>query len=233
MPWLLLLDEPSEGIQPSIVQEIGEILAGLRKRDKLSLVVVEQNLDLVLDVADRIVVMERGRIEREVDAHAAQAGGLAELLGMGSDADARGARRRARRAAAPARRGARCRAVARRRRRAAPAAPRPLAAPRHRRARPRPRRPALAATGARPFPEVNPCRWSSAPRSSRCSEIVASLHMSMSDHEIGEYLDVLEGTMQAYDRVDAAARLPAARCAIRARRAIGRGAPRTRSAPGT
>ena len=68
-PWLLLLDEPSEGIQPSIVQEIGEILAGLRKRDKLSLVVVEQNLDLVLDVADRIVVMERGRIEREVDAH--------------------------------------------------------------------------------------------------------------------------------------------------------------------
>ena len=41
--------------------------------------------------------------------------------------------------------------------------------------------------------------------------------MSMSDREVGEYLDVLEGTMQAYDRVDAAARLPAARCAIRAR----------------
>ena len=36
-PWLLLLDEPSEGIQPSIVQEIGEILAALRQRDKLSL----------------------------------------------------------------------------------------------------------------------------------------------------------------------------------------------------
>src|SRR6185369_14717251 len=83
-PWLLLLDEPSEGIQPSIVQEIGEILVGLRKRDRLSLVVVEQNLDLVLDVADRIVVMERGRIEREVDARTAQAGGLAELLGMGA-----------------------------------------------------------------------------------------------------------------------------------------------------
>ena len=58
----------------------------LRKRDRLSLVVVEQNLDLVLDVADRIVVVERGRIEREVDAHTAQAGGLAELLGMGDDA---------------------------------------------------------------------------------------------------------------------------------------------------
>jgi energy-coupling factor transporter ATP-binding protein EcfA2 len=84
VPWLLLLDEPSEGIQPSIVQEIGEILVNLRKRDKLSLVVVEQNLDLVLDVADRIVVMERGRIEREVDAHVVHAGGLAELLGMGT-----------------------------------------------------------------------------------------------------------------------------------------------------
>ena len=83
-PWLLLLDEPSEGIQPSIVQEIGEILAALRKRDKLSLIVVEQNLDLVLDVADRIVVVERGRIEREVDAHVVQAGGLAEMLGMGA-----------------------------------------------------------------------------------------------------------------------------------------------------
>ena len=81
---MLLLDEPSEGIQPSIVQEIGEILVALRKRDKLSLIVVEQNLDLVLDVADRIVVVERGRIEREVDAHVVQAGGLAEMLGMGA-----------------------------------------------------------------------------------------------------------------------------------------------------
>ncbi|HEY7760129.1 MAG TPA: ABC transporter ATP-binding protein, partial [Burkholderiales bacterium] len=82
-PWLLLLDEPSEGIQPSIVQEIGEILVARRRHDKLSLLIVEQNLDLVLDVADRIVVVERGRIEREVDAHVVQAGGLADMLGMG------------------------------------------------------------------------------------------------------------------------------------------------------
>jgi amidase len=50
-PWLLLLDEPSEGIQPSIVQEIGEILVALRKRDKLSLIVVEQNLESNLGAA--------------------------------------------------------------------------------------------------------------------------------------------------------------------------------------
>ena len=155
VPWLLLLDEPSEGIQPSIVQEIGEILAGLRKRDKLSLVVVEQNLDLVLDVADRIVVVERGRIEREVDAHTAQAGGIAELLGMGKMRMTRPAPARAA-ASAPAR-------AARRRpprRRAhdvdgrAPPLRRP--SPRHRAHRPRPPAPLLRRPRPRPFPEVNP-----------------------------------------------------------------------------
>ena len=44
-PWLLLLDEPSEGIQPSIVQEIGEILARLRDEASLTMIIVEQNLD--------------------------------------------------------------------------------------------------------------------------------------------------------------------------------------------
>ena len=47
------------------------------------------------------------------------------------------------------------------------------------------------------------------PTLEQMKEIVTSLHMSMSDREIGEYLEVLEGTMQAYDRVDAAARLSA------------------------
>ena len=41
------------------------------------------------------------------------------------------------------------------------------------------------------------------PTLEQMSEIVASLHMSMSDHEVSDYLEVLEGTMQAYDRVDA------------------------------
>ena len=62
----------------------------------------------MLDVADRIVVIERGRIEREVDAHAVQAGGLAELLGMGEMRMHAAVRRRAqaRRRAAPAARAA-------------------------------------------------------------------------------------------------------------------------------
>ena len=64
MPWLLLLDEPSEGIQPSIVQEIGELLATLKDKHRLSIVIVEQNLELVLDVASRIVLVERGGVVR-------------------------------------------------------------------------------------------------------------------------------------------------------------------------
>jgi amidase len=196
VPWLLLLDEPSEGIQPSIVQEIGEILAGLRKRDKLSLVVVEQNLDLVLDVADRIVVVERGRIEREVDAHTAQAGGIAELLGMGKmrmtrpapslpDASmpAPGAR-----AAAPSR---------------TTSIPEPASLPAATRAPAAAPRPSSSPPSAAALSRGEPMSMVKRPTLEQMSEIVASLHMSMSDHEVGDYLEVLEGTMQAYDRVDA------------------------------
>ena len=83
-PWLLLLDEPSEGIQPSIVQEIGATLARLRDEFGLALIIVEQNLDLVLDVAHRVVVFERGTIIKELHASQLSGGGLSELLGMGS-----------------------------------------------------------------------------------------------------------------------------------------------------
>jgi amidase len=203
VPWLLLLDEPSEGIQPSIVQEIGEILAGLRKRDRLSLVVVEQNLDLVLDVAERIVVVERGRIEREVDAHTAQAGGIAELLGMGKMRMTR---------AAPAARAApaveappplsRAASVSRRDTMpaAARAAPGATAAPRAPTAIPRSSPPRAAPAALSRGDSMSMVKR---PTLEQMSEIVASLHMSMSDHEVGDYLEVLEGTMQAYDRVDA------------------------------
>jgi len=236
VPWLLLLDEPSEGIQPSIVQEIGEILVNLRRRDKLSLVVVEQNLDLVLDVADRIVVMERGRIEREVDAHVVHAGGLAELLGMGAMRTSRaphgtalpiaaadGAARYTAAAAGgppPLSDGGRARAQVSTSSRTSPPpvasyGPPTALVPRHASPTSSPRDvvPSLAARAA-PTPRPNPSA-AAAPTSrgesmtmvkrptlEQLKHIVGKLHMSMSDREIGEYLDVLEGTMQAYDRVD-------------------------------
>jgi ABC-type branched-subunit amino acid transport system ATPase component len=61
-PRLLLLDEPSEGIQPSLVHAIGEQLGSIVRETGLTLLLVEQNVDLVTTLADRVAFMERGRI---------------------------------------------------------------------------------------------------------------------------------------------------------------------------
>ena len=65
-PAIILLDEPTEGIQPSIVQEIAELLVSLKKQDGFSLIVVEQNLSFLASVAARVLVMARGRIVGEM-----------------------------------------------------------------------------------------------------------------------------------------------------------------------
>jgi len=61
-PRILLLDEPTEGIQPSIIKDIARLLRQIRDLRNLCIVVCEQVLSFVLDVADRILVMENGRI---------------------------------------------------------------------------------------------------------------------------------------------------------------------------
>jgi len=61
-PELILLDEPSEGIQPNIVQQIGRIIRRLRDEQGLTVVIVEQNLDLIQAVADRCIVMDKGTV---------------------------------------------------------------------------------------------------------------------------------------------------------------------------
>lgn len=66
-PQLLLLDEPSEGVQPSIVQEIGEALLTLNRERGLSVLIVEQNLDLMQHVTQRAYVLDKGGITAELD----------------------------------------------------------------------------------------------------------------------------------------------------------------------
>ncbi|MCR9213958.1 MAG: ABC transporter ATP-binding protein [Proteobacteria bacterium] len=61
-PRMLLLDEPTEGIQPSIVHEIGEKLAAIAKETGLTILVVEQNVDMVRTIASDALFMENGQI---------------------------------------------------------------------------------------------------------------------------------------------------------------------------
>jgi len=65
-PSLLLLDEPTEGIQPSIIEEIAETLAALRDRMRLTIVLVEQNLEFIAAVSQRVLVIKRGQLGEEI-----------------------------------------------------------------------------------------------------------------------------------------------------------------------
>jgi branched-chain amino acid transport system ATP-binding protein len=65
-PSLLLLDEPSEGIQPSIVQDIARIGVELNRSSRLTIVLVEQNIDMIRAMAQRCFVMDKGRIVAEL-----------------------------------------------------------------------------------------------------------------------------------------------------------------------
>jgi urea transport system ATP-binding protein len=61
-PKLIVLDEPTEGIQPSIIKDIGRAIDTLRKRGNMAIVLVEQYFEFARDLADSYAVMDRGRI---------------------------------------------------------------------------------------------------------------------------------------------------------------------------
>jgi urea transport system ATP-binding protein len=61
-PKLLLMDEPTEGIQPNIIQHIGDVIRLLRDRGDMAIVLVEQYFDFAFDLADQIIVLKRGEV---------------------------------------------------------------------------------------------------------------------------------------------------------------------------
>jgi branched-chain amino acid transport system ATP-binding protein len=61
-PKLILLDEPTEGIQPSIIDEIVETLSGLRAKGALTMILVEQNLDFIAALSERVLIIQKGAI---------------------------------------------------------------------------------------------------------------------------------------------------------------------------
>ena len=81
-PKMIILDEPTEGIQPNIIQQIGKTLVQLVKEQGMTILLVEQYLDFIRDVADKYVVMSRGEIVASGDGDQMDQDGIAQLVSV-------------------------------------------------------------------------------------------------------------------------------------------------------
>ena len=152
-PDLILLDEPTEGIQPSIVDRIIELLRDLNRRRGVTVVMVEQNLDFITELSHRVLLLQKGVISGEVKgSDATDPALIEEFTGFGGGAGT------------------------------------------------------AAAAPLRPASVLNErisYMTAQRPTHAQLAEIVAELGMHMSDARIQEFLDVMQGTLEAYDVVDA------------------------------
>jgi amidase len=188
-PWLLLLDEPTEGIQPSVIEEMEETLLKLRKSRGLTILLVEQNFDFIRALADRVLILERGKIIAGFDRAAlSDSRRIEEFLGFGGV--------RHTRAPVPATPAPRMPAASI----VAAADAREVAAPR-------------SGSGANGVRDHNPARKAAGTTEIRMSvrrptldqmrDLVDGFGMSMSEREMLDYLTLMEDTFRAYDVVDA------------------------------
>ena len=81
-PKLLLLDEPTEGIQPSIIKDIGRVIRMLADRGTMAIVLVEQYYDFAAELADQYLVMERGEVIRRGRGADMEADGVRKLMSV-------------------------------------------------------------------------------------------------------------------------------------------------------
>ena len=81
-PKLLMLDEPTEGIQPSIIKDIGRVIRMLADRGTMAIVLVEQYYDFAEELADQYIVMERGEIVARGAGKDMQADGVREKMSI-------------------------------------------------------------------------------------------------------------------------------------------------------
>ncbi len=79
-PQLLILDEPTEGIQPSIIKDIERAIRGLAASGKMAILLVEQYYDFARSLADHYLVMERGEIVRRGEGKAMDRDGVKQLV---------------------------------------------------------------------------------------------------------------------------------------------------------
>ena len=221
-PELILLDEPTEGIQPSIIDRIIELLQDLNHRRGVTVVMVEQNLDFITELSHRVLLLQKGVISGEVKgSDAANPALIEEFTGFGNGSEAAaGGPHAAIRSVTTDSAAASV---------AARAAPSPIGA-----SVPVPvSTTAQAAVGQRrPAPVLSErisYMTAQRPTHSQLKEIVAEFGMHMSDAKVGEFLEVMQGTLEAYDVVDG---MPdyLRRCYIRA---LPGTAPRPKTTPST
>jgi len=81
-PQLLILDEPTEGIQPSVIKEIGVVIKTLAARGDMAILLVEQFYDFAAELADRYLVMSRGAIVQSGDGENMEAEGVRHLVAI-------------------------------------------------------------------------------------------------------------------------------------------------------
>lgn len=178
-PDLILLDEPTEGIQPSIIDEIIELLQDLNRRTGITIVLVEQSLDFITALSDRVMLIQKGTITGEISgSEASNPALIEEFTGFGSSGGM------APPVSAPAAAAA---GFAK-----APAVPMNAAS----------HTAAPVSASATNLMERMSYMTVQRPTLSQMKDVVTELGMSMSDARVQEFLDVMQGTLDAYDVVD-------------------------------
>ncbi len=185
-PELILLDEPTEGIQPSIIDEIIELLQQLNRRTGISIVLVEQSLDFITALSDRVMLIQKGSIIGEISgSEASNSALIEEFTGFGSSGGMEKSIPTSLTSATPSK-GVQANVTLE----------------------------AALDNGRQYSPEwVQPNATSplierisymtvQRPTLSQMQDVVTELGMSMSDSRIMEFMDVMQGTLNAYDMVD-------------------------------
>ncbi len=175
-PQLILLDEPTEGIQPSIIDEILDLLQQLAREQNITVVLVEQNLEFITELCDRVLLLQKGEITAEMKG--GQATGMAlidEFTGFGGG------------------NGAKLHPKI-----DAPASPMTAGA-----AAATPMLPQAAAKPLATSYERQNYMTVKRPTHAQLKDIVTGFGMNMSDDRIGQFLALMEETIQAYDVIDA------------------------------
>jgi len=182
-PELILLDEPTEGIQPSIIEEIIELLQDLNRRRGVSIILVEQNLDFISSLCDRILLIQKGVITGEVESTGSTNVELAEqFTRFGSSKSAS--------------RSTSNQTVVK------VVDSDKAIQPRFGKTTVSAKLNQLPSMQNHMIEKGNAYMTAQRPTHAQLKKIVENFRMNMTDEKIQEFLDVMQGTIDAYDSVD-------------------------------